>query len=48
MTLNAIVLTLFIVLFPLIPQRIDFAVVPLALSLLIRSASNMILNYKKK
>lgn len=48
MTLNAIVLTLFIVLFPLIPQRIDFAVVPLALSLLIRSVSNMILNYKKK
>lgn len=46
--LNFIVLTLFIVLFPLIPQRIDFAVVPLALSLLVRSASNLILTYKKK
>ena len=46
--LNCIVLTLFIVLFPLIPQRFDFAVVPLALSLLIRSASNLILTYKKK
>ena len=38
----------FIILFPLIPQNIDFAVVPLALSLLIRSASNMILTYTKK
>ena len=46
--LNCIVLTLFILLFPLIPQRIDLAVVPLALSLLIRSASNLILTYKKK
>lgn len=46
--LNCIVLTLFIVLFPLIPQRFDFAIVPLALSLLIRSASNLILTYKKK
>lgn len=48
LTLNLIVLTLFIALFPLIPQRFDFAVVPLALCLLIRSASNMILTYKKK
>ena len=46
--LNFTVLTLFILLFPLIPQRIDLAVVPLALSLLIRSASNLILTYKKK
>ena len=46
--LNFTVLTLFILLFPLIPQRIDFAVVPLALSLLIRSASNLILTYKRK
>ncbi len=46
--LNFSVLTLFIVLFPLIPQRIDLAVVPLALSLLVRSASNLILTYKKK
>lgn len=44
---NCIVLTLFIVLFPLIPQRIDLAVLPLALSLLIRSASNLVLTYKK-
>lgn len=44
---NCIVLTLFILLFPLIPQRIDLAVVPLALCLLVRSASNLILTYKK-
>lgn len=48
LTFNLTVLTLFIVLFWLIPQRIDFAVVPLALSLLIRSASNLILTYNKK
>lgn len=48
MTLNLIVLTLFIALFSLIPQRIDFAVVPLALCLLIRSASNLIVTSKKK
>lgn len=47
-TLNCLVLTLFILLFPLIPQRIDLAVVPLALCLLIRSASNLILTYKRK
>lgn len=47
-TLNFIVLIFFIILFPQIPQNIDFAVVPLALSLLIRSASNMILTYTKK
>lgn len=34
--------------FPLIPQRFDLAVVPLALCLLIRSASNLILTSKKK
>lgn len=45
---NFAVLTFFIVLFSLIPQRIDFAVVPLALCLLIRSASNLILTYKKQ
>lgn len=48
LTLNIIVLTLFIGLFPLIPQRFDFAVVPLALCLLIRSASYLVLTYKKK
>lgn len=44
---NIVVLTLFIVLFAAIPQRIDFAVLPLASCLLIRSASNLILTYKK-
>ncbi|WP_291594255.1 lipoprotein N-acyltransferase Lnb [Bacteroides sp.] len=48
LTLNLVILTLFIVLFPLIPQRFDFAVVPLALCLLIRSASNLIVTSKKK
>lgn len=48
MVFNAAILTLFIVLFPLIPQRFDFAVVPLALCLLIRSLSNLILTYKMK
>lgn len=48
MTLNLIVLTLFIVLFPVIPQRFDLAVVPLALCLLIRSASNLIVTSKKR
>lgn len=43
---NLIVLTFFILLFPLIPQRFDLAVVPLALCLLIRSANNLILTYK--
>ncbi len=45
--INPMVLTLFIALLLLIPQRIDFAVVPLALCLLIRSASNVVLTYKK-
>ena len=48
LTLNLAVLTLFIVLFPVIPQRFDFAVVPLALCLLIRSVSNLIVTSKKK
>lgn len=48
LTLNLVVLTLFMVLFPLIPQRFDLAVVPLALCLLIRSTSNLILTSKKK
>ena len=47
-TLNFTILTLFMLLFWLIPQRIDFAVVPLALCLLIRSASNLVLTYKNK
>ncbi|WP_294471105.1 DUF4105 domain-containing protein [uncultured Bacteroides sp.] len=48
LALNLVVLTLFIVLFPVIPQRFDFAVVPLALCLLIRSASNLIVTSKKR
>ncbi|WP_321479291.1 DUF4105 domain-containing protein [uncultured Bacteroides sp.] len=44
---NLAVLTLFILLWGVIPQRFDFAILPLALSLLIRSASNIILAYKK-
>lgn len=48
MLANFIVLTLFVILWALIPQRIDLAVLPLALCLLIRSASNLILTYKQK
>lgn len=48
LTLVLIVLTLFIVLFSLIPQKFDLAVVPLTLCLLIRSASNLIVTSKKK
>jgi hypothetical protein len=43
-----IILTLFIVLWGLIPQKIDLAIVPLALSLLTRSTSHMILTHEKK
>lgn len=45
---NWVVLTLFILLWFLIPQRIDLAVLPLALCLWIRSASNLILTYRQK
>ncbi|KAA6344437.1 hypothetical protein EZS27_007922 [termite gut metagenome] len=45
--LNVIVLTLFIVLWAIIPQRINFAVLPLAISLLVRSTNNLILSYKR-
>ena len=48
MLANFIVLTLFIGLWAIIPQRIPPAVLPLALCLLIRSASNLILVYKRK
>ncbi len=47
MMFNLVVLTLFIALFAFIPQRINFAVVPLALCLLLRSLSNLLLTYKK-
>lgn len=46
MLVNFAVLTLFIGLWTIIPQRIPPAVLPLALCLLIRSASNLILTYK--
>lgn len=45
---NVIVLTLFILIWPIIPQYFDLAVLPLALCLLVRSASNLILTYKKE
>lgn len=46
--LNLAVLTLFIVLFALIPQRIDLAIVPLAQCLYLRSLLNVVIFYKKK
>ena len=48
MRANCAVLTLFILLWAIIPQRIDLAVLPLALCLLVRSASNLILTLKKR
>lgn len=45
---NLAVLTLFILLFGVIPQKINPAVLPLAASLWIRSASHLILMYKRK
>lgn len=48
MLANFIVLTLFILPWLVIPQRFPLAVLPLALCLLIRSASNLILTYDKK
>jgi len=48
MLVNFAVLTLFIGLWAIIPQRIPPAILPLALCLLIRSASNLILTYKRK
>ena len=47
MMANCAVLTLFILLWSVIPQRFDLAVLPLALCLLERSASNLIITYKK-
>lgn len=46
--LNLVVLTFFILLWEVIPQKINPAVLPLALCLLIRSASNLIIAYKHK
>ena len=47
MMVNGVVLTLFIVLFGVIPQEIHLAVLPLALCLLIRSASNLLICRKQ-
>lgn len=47
MMTNCAVLTLFILLWSVIPQRFDLAVLPLALCLFERSASNLIITYKK-
>lgn len=46
LTINFVVLTLFILLWTVIPQRIDLAVLPLSLCLLTRSVSNIILTMK--
>lgn len=46
--INLVVLTLFILLWPVIPQHFNMAVLPLALGLLLRSGSNLILTYKSK
>lgn len=45
---NIIVLTFFILLWGIIPQKFNLAVLPLALSLWIRSASNLYLTYIRK
>ena len=45
---NIIVLTFFILLWGIIPQEFNLAVLPLALSLWIRSASNLYLTYIRK
>jgi hypothetical protein len=45
--INTVVLTLFILIWPVNPQHFNLAVLPLALCLLIRSASNLVLTYKK-
>ena len=48
MLANFLVLTLFIGLWVIIPQKFPLTVLPLALCLLIRSGSNLILTYKRK
>jgi hypothetical protein len=45
--LNFIILTLFILLWGIIPQRIHLAVLPLSVCLWLRSTTNLILTYKK-
>lgn len=43
-----VVLTLFLLLYAVIPQKFDFAVVPLALSLWVRTVSHLVLTYQNK
>lgn len=45
--LNAVILTLFIILMPFLPQKFNISVLPLALSLLVCSVGHLIL-YKRK
>lgn len=47
MGLNAVILTLFIIFWVLIPQKFPIEVLPLASVLLVRSISNIILSYRK-
>ena len=47
MQANFVVLTLFILLWAIIPQKINPTMLPLALCLLVRSASNLILSHKQ-
>lgn len=47
-TVNLVILTLFVLFFFLIPQKIELAVVPLALSLWVRSLSQLTLTYNIK
>lgn len=47
MIANLIILTLFILLLPVIPQKINLAVLPLALCLIVRSANSIIFFYKR-
>lgn len=44
---NAVILTLFIIFWALIPQKFPIEVLPLASVLLVRSISNLILSYRK-
>ena len=47
MVANAVILTLFIIFWALIPQKFPIEVLPLASVLLVRSISNIILSYRK-
>jgi len=45
---NSLVLTFFMLFMIILPQRFEWAVVPLALCLLVRSVSNLILTYRER